>query len=149
MRNEKDLYAGLLSIGIGAATIAESLSYKVGRLANMGPGYFPIMIGVGLVILGSIMLVHGIASPGQTSKMKWKGNLRAVVAIMFGLLAFAFLGKYGGFIPATTALIVISALGDPNNSPKMIFFLSIGVLVPAIIIFNLIIRMPFPLFQWS
>lgn len=40
---------------IGGLTVLGSLDYTIGSLARMGPGYFPLAIGVIIMILGLML----------------------------------------------------------------------------------------------
>jgi len=52
----RDFYAGALMMLIGLGACLEGLTYKLGTLTHMGPGFFPVALGVILVVLG--MLDH-------------------------------------------------------------------------------------------
>jgi high-affinity Fe2+/Pb2+ permease len=64
-------------------------------------------------------------------------------------VAFIVLGEYGGLVPATFAIVFISALGDRNNSLKQAFWLSAGMVVIAVVIFWWALQMQFDLFRWG
>src|SRR4051812_27790424 len=48
----RELIAGLLVAVLGAATIMEAITYDVGRLDHVGPGFYPTLLGGILVLLG-------------------------------------------------------------------------------------------------
>ena len=55
--------------------------------------------------------------------------------ILLGILAFLGLGHYGGLLPATFAIVFISALGDRNNTVKQALVLALGMSVVAVVVF--------------
>lgn len=57
----RDCIAGALVALIGAGAIVEGQSYGVGTLTAMGPGFFPVALGAGLVGLGVPCLDAGTA----------------------------------------------------------------------------------------
>ena len=63
MRLTKDVLAGLmfLTFGIGAAVIAQD--YSLGTLARMGSGYFPMMVGGVIAVLGLAILIRALLRP--------------------------------------------------------------------------------------
>ena len=62
----RDYYAGALMALIGAGAIVEGRSYGVGSLTSMGSGFFPVALGVGLVLMGVLMAaVHSAAPEGH------------------------------------------------------------------------------------
>jgi hypothetical protein len=55
IKSQKDFFSGLMFMGVGAAFAWGAGSYTVGSGARMGPGYFPLALGVLLTILGAII----------------------------------------------------------------------------------------------
>jgi hypothetical protein len=73
---------------IGAGTIALASRYGVGTLSAVGPGLFPLVMGV--------------------SAPDWRGWL----CITGGVVAFILLAKTAGLLAATFTCVFIAALGD-------------------------------------
>lgn len=85
-QNAKDVTAGLIFTGLGLAfAIIAYLDLPIGTSTRMGPGYFPIMLGGVLVVLGVAMALRGIAS-GETSEfgaVPWRGAFFTAAALVF------------------------------------------------------------------
>jgi len=154
MLKSKYYSAGFIIV-IGAATALGSLQYQMGTLARMGPGYFPLLLGALLVAIGLLVAV----TPDSEDEIRadagrerfaviLRRHARPWSAVVTGMLAFIFIGQYGGLVPATFALIFIAALGDASNSVKAAFWLAVGVVAFAVIAFHYGLRMQFPLFAW-
>ena len=73
-------------------------------------------------------------------------DLRGSVCILLGILAFLGLGHYGGLLPATFAIVFISALGDRNNTVKQALVLALGMSVVAVVVFWWALQLQLPLF---
>ena len=69
--------------------------------------------------------------------------------IIGGLLAFIALGKFGGLVPATLALVFISAMGDRQHTVKSAALLSVGVTLLGLAVFSWGLQLQFPLFRWG
>ena len=54
IKSQKDFFAGLLFLALGVAFAWGATTYNVGTGARMGPGYFPLMLGVVLAIMGAV-----------------------------------------------------------------------------------------------
>jgi hypothetical protein len=65
IRSPKDFWAGLLFIGLGILAITVGSRYNLGTAARMGPGYFPRILGILLIVLGAIITFRGV---------KWGGD---------------------------------------------------------------------------
>ena len=54
IKSNKDFASGLMFMGVGTAFAWGATSYNVGTGARMGPGYFPLLLGILLAGLPSI-----------------------------------------------------------------------------------------------
>ena len=59
-RNNKDVWAGLILIGIGAAAMIISRNYRFGSALRMGPGFFPTILGGILIAFGICIMIVGL-----------------------------------------------------------------------------------------
>src|SRR5579863_7689202 len=101
----------MLMAAIGLAAAFQGSHYEMGALSRMGPGYFPTALGVILALVGVAIAVSArlarYEGELEVQAPEWRGWLCLIVA----LVAFVALGKYGGLVPATFAVVFISALG--------------------------------------
>ncbi|HWK70641.1 MAG TPA: tripartite tricarboxylate transporter TctB family protein [Burkholderiaceae bacterium] len=154
MYKQKYYSAGFMLL-IGVATALGSWGYNMGTMARMGPGYFPLLLGVLLAFIGILIAV----TPDSPDEIRAdaehepfvvvaRRRLRPWGAAVGGVLAFIVVGRYG-LVPATFALIFCSALGDPKNSLKASFWLAAGVAAFAVAAFHYGLQLQFPLFSWG
>lgn len=155
-RHKHKLYSGGLLILIGLAAAAGSFEYNVGSLARMGPGYYPLLLGITLMLLGLFIIVTPDSSDEVIADQR-RVPLRAIVrkharpwcAVVSGMITFIIIGKWGGLVPATFALVFVSALGDRTNSLATCFLLAVGITISAAAIFHYALQLQFPLFSWG
>ena len=76
-------------------------------------------------------------------------DLRGGICIILGVLAFLLFGVYGGLVPATFAIVFISALGDRSNAVVQSVLLARAVCMVAIVVFWWGLQLQMPLFQWG
>lgn len=152
--NRKDYYGGALMVLVGLGAIYAGTDYHVGSLSHMGPGFFPAALGGLLAITG--LLIALSARSGQPSEsVPGEGHghglpdLRGGVCIVLGILAFLLLGEYGGLLPATFAIVFISALGDRKNTVKQALVLSVLMSLVAVVVFWWALQLQLPLFRWG
>lgn len=149
MRKTHDWAAAALILLIGLGTIMHSLSYTLGTLVRMGPGYFPLVLGVLLTFCGLILLVRPSQTAQLPSSAPKKLLMRPWLAIIASMVVFIIVGRYGGLVPATLLLVFIAALGDAANSFKAAAILAILVTLAAVALFHYGMQLQFPLFRWG
>jgi len=146
---KRDFYAGGVIVLLGAGVIVQSRAYNLGTLMHMGPGFFPMTLGVILTLLG--MLIVGtavVAAEGGDERIlpeqpEWWGWL----CIILSPLLFIFCGIHGGMAPATFACVFVAALGDRTATFTGSFLLALGVTVFGVLLFAFLLRIPFPIFR--
>lgn len=148
---KREAWAAGTMIVLGLGAIAQASTYTLGSLARMGPGLFPAILGVLLVLLG-LIIARMAYSPMITEEdaeevppPEWRGW----GCIIGGLLTFILLGKYGGLVPATFALVFISAMGDRQHTPRSAALLAVGVTILGVAVFSWTLQLQFPLFRWG
>ncbi|MDH6166196.1 hypothetical protein M2282_001337 [Variovorax boronicumulans] len=155
-RFKKDYYGGALLVVIGLAAVYAGVGYRVGELAHMGPGFFPVALGGLLALTGLLIAISArgdkpsggeeAASHGHPGGMP---DLRGCICIILGILAFLLFGEYGGLLPATFAIVFISALGDRDNTLTEAVLLSLAMSFIAVVVFWWALKLQLPLFQWG
>jgi hypothetical protein len=58
-------------------------------------------------------------------------------------------GKFGGLLPATFAIVFIAALGDRDNSIQSAAVLASAMCAICIVVFWWALQLQLPLFQWG
>jgi len=153
---KKDYYGGALMVFVGLIAVYAGLDYRTGTPARMGPGFFPVAIGVLLAITGLLIAITARSDSGSSSKIAvghghgtGLPDVRGGICIIVAVLAFLLLGVYGGLVPATFAIVFISALGDRTNTITQAILLALSMCIVAVIVFWWALRLQLPLFQWG
>jgi len=152
---KKDYYGGALMVIVGVAAAYTGYGYRVGELAHMGPGFFPVALGTLLAFIGVLMVISARGQEPSPEPAVSHGHpggmpdMRGCVCIVLGILAFLLLGEYGGLLPATFAIVFISALGDRDNTLLEALLLSLAMVVIAVVVFWWALSLQLPLFQWG
>ena len=146
-RFRKDYYAGGLMMLIGLFAAYQGAGYRVGTLSRLGPGMLPLAIGVLLVAIGAIIAAtaHANAADAAAARPEWRGWF----CIAASIVAFIVLGRYGGLVPASFAIVFISALGDRDNSVLGALVLALALLAVTVAVFWWGLQLQLPLFRWG
>jgi uncharacterized membrane protein len=142
LRNSKDIWAGLMLIGIGGAAMLIARNYPFGTALRMGPGYFPIILGALLIVFGLAILAYGLRS---RERIAGSWSLRALIILPLSLVLFGVLMEHAGFIPAMMVLIFGSATASTEFKFMEILLFSIGLTVLSVIVFVWALGLPYPL----
>lgn len=133
IKSQRDFFAGLLYIVVGGGFAIGATNYTVGTAARMGPGYFPLMVGLLLAFLGAIVLFRSltIATPDgdPIGKWAWRPLIYIILAnFLFGILlgGVPSLGIPAmGVIIAILVLTLVSARAGPDFRLKEVIILAI------------------------
>ena len=148
-QRSRDYYGGGLMLLLDVAAAVQGARYQIGTLSRMGPGFFPMALGVILALIGlAIMATARRAAPAE-EKPSLPPEWRGWIAIIMSLVAFALLGTYGGLLPASFAVVFIAALGDRQNSVKAALILALAIAAVAVVVFWWALQVQFPLFSWG
>jgi hypothetical protein len=150
LTQKKDYYAGGLMTLIGVGSVLEARHYNVGTLFHMGPGFFPIILGVVMTFLGILIAgVAAMASAVDDQLIMPKPEWRAWLCILAGPILFIILGNLGGLIPATFACVFVSALGDRDSTLKGSLILATAVTVCGVALFSYLLQVSIPMLRWG
>src|SRR5215475_15347745 len=94
----RDLLAGLMFAAFGIAGLWIASDYPRGTALRMGPGYMPVMLCWGLVLLGGVIAIRVLIRSGA-SLTAW--HLRPLVLVLVATLGFAVLIETAGLALAT------------------------------------------------
>ena len=146
--HRRDYYAGALMMLVGGGAAYVASHYRMGSLTQMGPGYFPTVLGIilaviGIIIAGSAAYTPAPATAGApTPRPDWRGWLCIVTAA----LLFIGLARYAGLIVATFVCVFVAALGDRENSWKEGALLAAGITVFGVLLFSFVLHVQIPIF---
>jgi len=105
---KKDFRGGLVWLVFGAVLCVESYRLNIGTLHNPGPGFYPFVVGLTLLLFSFILLFSSIflEKEGFTEKTEEKSNKKNILLIVFLLLLYAIVYEYLGFIVSTLLFII-------------------------------------------
>ena len=127
IKSQRDFFSGLMFTLVGVGFAWGATTYNVGNGARMGPGYFPLMLGILLAVLGLIVIFTSLVvetpDGAPVGKIAWKPLIFVILAnLMFGVLLGG-LPSIGlpamGLIIAIYVLVIIAGLGGPRFSLKL------------------------------
>ena len=134
---------GAIFIGFGAFFALQSFGLEIGTAFRMGPGYFPLVLAIVLILLGSIIFFRATRVQGDViGAIAWRGIFFILPAPIF----FGFTVRGLGFVPALFFSALIAAFASHKMSPLMAVVISAAITVFSVAVFNYGLGLPFQRF---
>ncbi len=67
IRAPKDFWSGVMFCGFAAVALLAAQGYSLGTAGKMGPGYFPLLLGLVLALLGLILVGRSVLIDGDAN----------------------------------------------------------------------------------
>lgn len=156
IKSQKDFFSGVMFMGLGAAFAWGATTYNIGTGARMGPGYFPLMLGVLLALIGAAItftaLVVEAEGGGKIGKIAWKPLFYVISSnVAFGILLAgipAFKIPAMGLIVAIYALVFIASMAEAGWKFKTTLILATVLAVGSYIAFVVALKLQFPVWPF-
>ena len=151
IKSQKDFFSGLVFIIVGTAFAWGATTYKIGDGARMGPGYFPLMLGVLLAVLGVVVTFTAMVVETEDGDKigggAWKPLVFIIAAnLLFGLMLGGLPSiKFPAFglIVAIFALTFVSAMAGEEFKFKEVLVLAIILATSSYIAFVWLLKLQF------
>jgi len=152
IKSQQDFYSGLMFVGAGVAFAWGATNYNVGTGARMGPGYFPLMLGVLMALVGAVItfkaLVIETKDGDKIGKWAWRPLFYIIAAnVVFGVL-LAGLRNFNvpafGLIVAIYALTFIASMAQAGWKFKTTLLLATALAVGSYLVFVMALALQFP-----
>jgi len=152
IKSQKDFFSGLMFMVLGAAFAWGATKYSIGTGARMGPGYFPLMLGVLLAILGAVVAFNGLViervGGDKVGKWAWKPLCYIIGANLIFGVCLGGLPSIGlkslGLIAGIYALTFVASMAEPGWKVKNTFFLGTALAVISYLAFIKLLKLQFP-----
>jgi hypothetical protein len=132
---------GLFFIVLGAAALWVSRDYPLGDLNRMGPGYFPRMLGLGMICLGVLILRQGLAD--LAGAKGHRGGLdRSFWLIPLALVVFGLLVERLGVVAGLALTLAVAGAAHREARIKEVAISTVTLIVLAVLIFVVALKLP-------
>ena len=143
IRGPKDFWSGLLFVALGVGAIVVGNNYPLGTAARMGPGYFPRILGILLIVLGAILAFRATRTVGApVPRFHW----RPVAIVLGSVVLFGAIVQSVGVALSTVILIVTASAASREFRP--LESLIAGVLLAALAVGVFVIGLQLQLPIW-
>ncbi len=152
IKSEKDFYSGLLFMAVGIAFAWGATHYKIGDAARMGPGYFPLMLGILLAIVGLVVTFLALTveteDGDKVGAIAWKPLFFIILSnLLFGVMlgGLPSIGlPYMGLIAAIFVITFVAALAGEEFKFKEVLILATILAALSYVAFIALLKLQFP-----
>lgn len=151
IKSQKTFFSGIMFTCVGAAFALGANNYNVGSAARMGPGYFPLIVGCLLTVLGLVVVASAFKTDtidgDPVGKIAWKPLGFIIGAnLLFGIL-LAGLRSIGlpamGLVLAIYALVIVACMAGAHFSMKLSLVLATVLAIGSYLTFIVGLKLQF------
>jgi Tripartite tricarboxylate transporter TctB family len=135
-----DLAGGLLVFAGGCAVALGATSYQIGELTRMGPGYFPMVVGTALAVIGLGLVFVSRTTATTVPALR----LKPAFAVFAGLIFFALTIERFGLVPSTLGLVILVSLAQDKPSLVMMGATAAFLIAFSVVVFIYALAIPIP-----
>jgi phosphatidylglycerophosphate synthase len=152
IKSQKDFWSGLMFMAAGIAFAWGATNYTIGEGARMGPGYFPLMLGILLTLIGVFVTFEALVVETEDGEkigaFAWQPLVFIIGAnLIFGILLGG-LPKLGipamGLIVGIFALTFVAALAGKEFKAKEVAVLATVLAIGSYLAFIVLLKLQFP-----
>ncbi len=134
---------GAIFVVFGLFFAVQASTLEIGTAFRMGPGYFPLVLAIVLVLLGLVILVQAFRVEGEAiGPIAWRGMLFILPApIFFGLTVRGL-----GFVPSIFLTALVAAFASRRMTPVLALLLAAGLTLFSVAVFSYALGLPFQRF---
>jgi hypothetical protein len=144
IKNQKDFWAGVMFVAFGAFFAGFGTQYAFGSAARMGPGYFPTVLGLIVIVLGIIVAIGGL-SPGAAEEKVARFDWQTLLLVLGPIVLFGLLLNPLGLVVSLFVLVAISSYASHEFKWREALINAVVLIALCLIIFVWALKLQFPL----
>ena len=152
MRRDKgNLTAGIVLAGFGLYVISVAVRLPYVSDVGPGPGFFPLWLGIGLVLFASTLIFTSITSlrQGPTKETEaWRLMARSLSGWLALMIAIALLGSIG-FVASFIILTIFLTVALERRPALLALGVAVGLAVAFHLIFVVALDVSLPKAVWG
>ena len=141
IRNPRDFWSGVLFTLLGVGALAIGSQYTLGTAARMGPGYFPRILGILLIVLGVAIALRALRVRGEAMP---RFRVRPLVVVLGSVVLFGAIVRPLGVALSTVILIVVASAASSEFRPResLLAGLLLAALAVGVFVVGLQLQLP-------
>jgi hypothetical protein len=143
VRNQPNFFSGLLFIVLGLGFALYARNYQMGTASQMGPGYFPVVLGSLLAVIGLVVTVQGLSLTQDEEKIE-PMFFKPMLLVLGPIILFGVMLIPMGLVLSSIMLIGLTALASPEFSLKYVVPTALVLTLGCYLVFIYGLGLPIP-----
>ncbi|NVK34149.1 MAG: tripartite tricarboxylate transporter TctB family protein [Rhodobacteraceae bacterium] len=123
--------------------LGSGITLDLGTARRLGPGAFPMIVGVIMIALVVVELLRNHAAPAEWRSPDW----RSLFAVSAGVAAFAFFTPLVGVLPAVAISVLATSSANKGVRWTVRGAMAVCIAIGVWVIFVEALQMPFELIR--
>lgn len=137
----QDLLFGLFLVAVAAGTLVATRGLTVGSAADMGAGYMPRVVALGLLAFGLFFGARGLRRAGPAiAAVHW----RPLLAVLAAVAVFALTAERLGLAIASVVTVVLAGLATREGRLRETVPFALLLSAAAVLLFIKVLALPVP-----
>jgi hypothetical protein len=142
VRTGKYFWSGAMFLCFAAVGLYVSRNYAMGSSGEMGPRYFPLLLGVLLGAIGLLLIARSLIN-GDEPIEDW--GLRALLLVVVGVVLFGLCIQPLGLVLSVAITVVVVAFAGRGSNAIEIGLLAAALVILSAGIFHFALQLPLAL----
>jgi len=141
LKRPKDFLLGVIFLVIAVGLVIYARQYEFGSARQIGPGFFPEVLGFLLGGFGCLQVALGFfgePEPGETIE------LRAITLVLSACALFGILIRPAGLFVSTLVLIVVAGVAHRSRRPVPLLLFAVAMAVGCVVVFPWLLGQQIP-----
>jgi putative tricarboxylic transport membrane protein len=135
--------SSLIVFVIGLLITWQASKLRLGGFHKPGPGLFPLILGLILILLSLILLIQSKGRPGSRS-FSFGESPKRIVMVYGSLLAYVAILEYAGFLLSSFLLIFFLFVVLGEYTVKRAALTALAATAVAYVLFDVLLKSPLP-----
>jgi len=144
LKDPKDLLLAAIFAAFAAVTFIEGRELEMATARAMGPGYFPKMLALILLLIACALAIRSFF--GNLAESKPKPSIRVIASIIGAALLFGILIRPAGLVISIIVSVIVSGFASDGFQWKSSLLTGAVLAAGSSIIFIYLLGQPIPLF---
>jgi hypothetical protein len=142
IRAPKDFWSGIMFLAFAATAMIAAHGYSLGSAGKMGPGYFPMMLGGALALIGIILVARSLVMTGEAVG---RVHFIPLGIITVGVVLFGVMLEPLGLVAALVVVTLVAAYAGRESHPLEAAALAAALAAFSVGVFVMALRLPLPI----